>query len=139
MGFRIPAVAVSPWARRKHVDHTVYGFESILKLISYRYGLKPITKRVAYGRNIARSFDFESKPRLDPPNLPDPPAVISAPCPGKAPGLRARSAAGDENHDFSEMRDNGWLERFGIEFKPATASSTFREPTKIEGRLKASS
>jgi phospholipase C len=139
MGFRVPAVAVSPWARRGHVDHSVLGFESILKLISYRYGIKPISKRVAYARNIGRSFDFESKPRLDLPNLPDPPNVVSAQCPGKAPGLRSRSEAGGENHDFIEMRDSGWLDKLGIEYKPATASSTFREPSKIEGRLKASS
>ncbi|MGA8339626.1 MAG: alkaline phosphatase family protein [Solirubrobacteraceae bacterium] len=33
MGFRIPAVVVSPYARRGYVDHTIYGFESILKMI----------------------------------------------------------------------------------------------------------
>jgi phospholipase C len=45
MGFRIPAVVVSPYARRGHVDHSVYGFESILKMIRYRYGLPPLTPR----------------------------------------------------------------------------------------------
>ena len=39
MGFRIPAVVASPYARRGHVDHSLYGFESILKMIRYRYGL----------------------------------------------------------------------------------------------------
>ena len=39
MGFRIPAVAVSPYVRRGHVAHTIYGFESILKMIEYRFGL----------------------------------------------------------------------------------------------------
>jgi phospholipase C len=39
MGFRVPAIAVSPYARAAHVDHTIYGFESILKMIRYRYGL----------------------------------------------------------------------------------------------------
>ena len=71
MGFRIPAVAISPWVRRGHVDHTIYGFESILKMIEYRFGLAPLTRRDRYARNIARSFDFEAKPRLDPPELPD--------------------------------------------------------------------
>ena len=43
MGFRIPAVALSPFARPKkrpkgfRVDHGTYGHESILKLISYRF------------------------------------------------------------------------------------------------------
>jgi phospholipase C len=137
LGFRVPAVVVSPWARRGFVDHNVFAFESILKLISYRFGLKPLSKRVAYARNIGRSLDFESKPRLDLPNLPDPPNVVSQQCPGRAPGLRARSSGSDENHDFSEMRDSGWLEKLGVDVKPATASSTFREPTKIESILKA--
>ena len=38
MGLRIPAVVVSPYARRGYVDHSIYGFESILKMIRYRYG-----------------------------------------------------------------------------------------------------
>ena len=47
MGFRIPAVTVSPYTRRRtkgdqlRVDHGVYGHESILKLISHRFGLGP--------------------------------------------------------------------------------------------------
>ena len=65
MGFRIPAVIVSPYARRGHVDHKIYGFESILKLIRYRFGLDPLTTRDAYAHNIVRSFDFESKPDYD--------------------------------------------------------------------------
>ena len=71
MGFRIPAVAVSPWTRRRsggarfRVDHGVYGFESILKLISYRFGLGYLTKRHRYARNIGRSFDWESRPDFE--------------------------------------------------------------------------
>ena len=49
-------------------------------MIRYRYGLKPLTRRDRYARNIARSFDFEGKPRLHGAGLPDPPAVISAEC-----------------------------------------------------------
>ena len=96
MGFRIPAVAVSPWVRRGHVDHTIYGFESILKMIEYRYGLAPLTRRDKYARNIARSFDFESKPRLDPPHLPTPAHVMSHACavPGLALPEPRRGAAG---------------------------------------------
>ena len=35
-GIRIPAVAISPWARRHYVSHTVLTPISILKMISYR-------------------------------------------------------------------------------------------------------
>jgi hypothetical protein len=82
MGFRIPAVVVSPYARRSHIDHTIYGFESILKMIRYRYGLPPRTPRDLYSNNIASAFDFASKPRYDPPALPQPAEVISSPCSG---------------------------------------------------------
>jgi phospholipase C len=50
MGIRIPAVAVSPWLRRGYVDHTIWGFESILKMIEYRFGLAPLTVRDRYAQ-----------------------------------------------------------------------------------------
>src|SRR5947208_13516640 len=78
-GFRIPGVVVSPFARRGHVDHTQWGFESILKMVRYRYGLSPLVRRDAYARNIARAFDWKSKPQLDLPKLPHPPDVVSPP------------------------------------------------------------
>ena len=72
MGFRIPALVLSPYARRGHVDHGTYGFESIIKLIRYRFGAKALTRRDAYARNIGYAFDWKGKPRLEPPELPDP-------------------------------------------------------------------
>src|SRR5215207_4915620 len=62
MGFRIPAVAISPYTRRKRggprvrVSHETLGFESILKLIAYRFGLAPTTVRERYATNIGRTF-----------------------------------------------------------------------------------
>jgi phospholipase C len=85
MGFRIPALAVSPFARGKskrsgfRVDHGAYGHESILKLISYRFGLGDLTLRQSAARNIGLSFDWEH-PDFDPLALPDPPEVATAPC-----------------------------------------------------------
>ena len=84
LGFRIPAVAISPYARSKRkrgvtVDHGVYGHESILKLISYRFGLGFLNKRHRYARNIGRSFDWRN-PDFDRPSLPDPPVVATSPC-----------------------------------------------------------
>jgi phospholipase C len=135
MGFRIPAVAISPWARRGHVHHGIFGFESILKMIEYRFGLAPLTRRDAYTRNIARSLDFESKPRRDVPPLPDPAMVASAPCIGG--GGREALAQRPKPHDMTLLRTSGYLDRLGVEHRPATASSLFREPTKIEGLLRA--
>ena len=46
MGFRTPAVVVSPYTRNGGVwPGGPYGHESILKLIEYRFGLNALTKR----------------------------------------------------------------------------------------------
>ena len=67
-GFRIPAVAISPYARGggNRVSHMTCTHESILKLISYRYGLGYLNKRHRYASNIGRSFNF-NKARLRAP------------------------------------------------------------------------
>src|SRR3954470_23284362 len=133
MGFRIPAVGISPYVKPSHVAHTTYSFESILKMIEYRFGLKPLTRRDAYAQNIARSFDWESRPRLDVPNLPDPPTVVSMAC---APGSEGASSDQQEqiarpnDHSVMEMVTSGYLERLGFQFKPATVSSTYRQPSR---------
>lgn len=127
MGFRIPAIAVSPYARAGHVSHSIYGFESILKFISYRFGLAPLNRRVRYANNIARSFDWESRPRLQPPELPTPQHVLSLPCPGNADGSAERA----KDHDVVDLVTSGYLDRLGFTYTPATAASTFREPSKL--------
>ncbi len=129
MGFRIPTIAVSPYARRGHVAHSIYGFESILKFISYRFGLPPLNRRVRYANNIGRSFDWVSKPRLDLPNLPRPEHVVSMPCPGNADGDGAQTRAKD--HDMLDLVTSGYLDRLGFDFKPSDPSTTFREPSKV--------
>jgi phospholipase C len=128
MGFRIPAVIVSPYARRGHVEHMQWGFESILKMIRYRYGLAPLSKRDAYARNIARAFDFASKPRLARPNLPEPANVISPPC-GTATSFQSR------REPSATLRP--WLDRLGFDYKPATYDSMFRQPSTVRRARKA--
>jgi len=44
-GTRIPLIAISPHARRGHVDHTYYDHASILKFIERNWGLPPLSKR----------------------------------------------------------------------------------------------
>jgi acid phosphatase len=41
-GTRIPALVVSPHAKRGHVDHTVYDTGSIQRFINRRFGLEPL-------------------------------------------------------------------------------------------------
>jgi len=94
MGFRVPAVTISPYTRRRRkpwesrfgfrsddlrVDHGLYGHESILKLIAYRFGLGDLTTRMRFARNIGRSFDWHH-PDFERPALPDPPEIATRPC-----------------------------------------------------------
>jgi phospholipase C len=135
MGMRIPAIAVSPFVKRKHVDHSTYGFESILKFIRYRFGVDPLTRRDAYAHNIAHAFDFEAKPRLDNPGLPDAPTIASQPC-GASQGSLAPGLERAKEHDLAALYYSGFLDKMGFKYKPATAAGMFRQPHKIVSGLK---
>ncbi|HVZ47326.1 MAG TPA: acid phosphatase [Gemmatimonadaceae bacterium] len=52
-GTRIPAIIVSPLARKGTVDHTQYDTGSILRLITRRFGLDPLPGVVARDRALA--------------------------------------------------------------------------------------
>jgi phospholipase C len=62
-GFRVPALLVSPYARRGHVDSTVLDFTSILKFIEFNWGLAPLAARDAKANNFLTAFDFRKPPR----------------------------------------------------------------------------
>ncbi len=57
-GTRVPAVIVSPWAKRRHVDHTLYDTTSILKFIETRWGLAPLATRDAAANDLTAAFDL---------------------------------------------------------------------------------
>ncbi|WP_027212985.1 acid phosphatase [Burkholderia sp. WSM2232] len=54
-GSRIPALVISPLAKKGFVDHTVYDTNSILRLISRVHGLAPLPGVVARDRAFARN------------------------------------------------------------------------------------
>jgi acid phosphatase len=71
-GTRIPAIIVSPYAKKGYVDHTQYDTASILRLITHRFGLQPLpglverdTKLVANGfkpmGDLTGALDFGQK------------------------------------------------------------------------------
>jgi phospholipase C len=78
-GFRTPCLMISPRARRHFVSHNVYDHASVLKMIEWRWGLKPLTPRDAAARNIAEALDFSRPANLHAPRWTVPPAV-SVPC-----------------------------------------------------------
>ena len=145
MGFRIPAVVVSPYARRGHVDHSIYGFESILKMIRYRFGRPPLTPRDLFANNLAAAFDFESAPSYEVPDLPTPPEVIASACAGTPPvdsgglglddgGLLGTSlplAAAENPNGAQALLSSGYLERLGFKYKPATPATTYSHPSSM--------
>lgn len=61
-GTRIPAIIVSPFAKKGYVDHTVYDTTSILKLIETRFGLAPLSDRDAKANDLQQAFDFNRVP-----------------------------------------------------------------------------
>jgi acid phosphatase len=56
-GTRIPTLIISPFARKGFVDHTTYDFNSILRTIEARYGLKPLTKRDAAANDFRAALE----------------------------------------------------------------------------------
>ena len=61
--FRAPALLVSPYAKRGHVDNTELDFTSILKFIEENWGLEPLATRDKRANNFLTAFDFKSPPR----------------------------------------------------------------------------
>lgn len=57
-GTRIPAIIVSPFAKKGYIDHTVYDTTSILKLIENRFGLAPLADRDTKANGLEGAFSF---------------------------------------------------------------------------------
>ncbi|MCU1658948.1 MAG: phospholipase [Pseudonocardiales bacterium] len=81
-GFRVPALVISPRARRGYVDHTVYDHTSILRAIEWRWNLPALTPRDAAAANIVQALDFASAPRVTVPHF-TVPQIVAALCPGE--------------------------------------------------------
>lgn len=60
-GLRVPAIVISPFAKRHHVDHTTYDTTSLLALIEKRWGLAPLSKRDARANPMQGAFDFAQR------------------------------------------------------------------------------
>jgi phospholipase C len=71
-GFRVPAVIVSPFARRNYVSHRVHDHTSFLKLVETKWNLPALTYRDANASNLLDSLDFRRPAFLVPPVLPAP-------------------------------------------------------------------
>jgi phospholipase C len=61
-GTRVPAIVISPYAKKGYVDHTKYETVSILATIEHRFGLAPLTTRDAHATDLSNAFDFTQTP-----------------------------------------------------------------------------
>jgi phospholipase C len=57
-GTRIPAIIISPFAKKAYIDHTPYDTTSIIKLITLRFGLEPLPGVRANVGNLSGALDF---------------------------------------------------------------------------------
>lgn len=60
-GTRIPAIIISPFAKKGYVDHTQYETVSILSFIEKRWGLQPLTERDKNANPLTNAFDFSDQ------------------------------------------------------------------------------
>ena len=132
MGFRTPAVAVSPYARNKgkryRVDHGIYGHESILKLISHRFGLGYLNRRHRYCKNIGRSFNWRN-PDFDEPQLPDPPEVATNPCSQGGGDIAVADSQEAHASDLADLEELAY--RFGFKVYEPKPEVLFRQPDSV--------
>ncbi len=57
-GSRVPAIIISPFAKKNYVDHTQYETVSILSFIEQRWGLKPLNDRDGKANPLKNAFNF---------------------------------------------------------------------------------
>ena len=57
-GSRIPAIIISPMAKRGYIDHTYYDTTSILKFITRRFGLEPLPGARAGAGDLTNALDL---------------------------------------------------------------------------------
>ncbi|MGI9149730.1 MAG: alkaline phosphatase family protein [Chloroflexota bacterium] len=57
-GSRVPALVISPFARKGFVDHAQYDTTAIMKLIEERWNLQPLNERDAKAGDLLSAFDF---------------------------------------------------------------------------------
>ena len=104
-GFRVPTFVLSPFARRGHVDHGVYDHASIVKLITWRFGLQSLAPRDLHARNLASALDFR-RPDASVPLLP----VVPDPGPHEcgAPGIGMAADDDAWADGLKEMASPAW-------------------------------
>jgi phospholipase C len=69
LGFRVPMIVISPYARRGTIDHQTEEFSSVLKFMEDNFSLPALTARDRDATDMTHDFDFQQHP-LPPDPLP---------------------------------------------------------------------
>jgi phospholipase C len=63
LGFRVPLIVISPYAKHGYIDHTQFEFSSFLRFAEDRFGLPQMTARDKAANDMMDAFDFTQNPR----------------------------------------------------------------------------
>ena len=63
LGPRVPAIVISPWARRGFVDSAPLEFSSVLRMIERLHDLPTMAGRDRVAGDLLEAFDFNKAPR----------------------------------------------------------------------------
>jgi phospholipase C len=62
LGFRVPFIVVSPFAKKGYIDHTRGEFSSVLRFIEKNWSLANLTDRDLNASDLTQFFDFNQAP-----------------------------------------------------------------------------
>jgi phospholipase C len=62
LGFRVPLIAISPYAKKKYVSHVQYETASVLRFIENQFGLQTLGGADARAAGLDDLFDFTQTP-----------------------------------------------------------------------------
>jgi phospholipase C len=63
LGFRVPMLVISPYARPGYISHTQYEFASILKFVEHNWGLGQLGTYDTRATGIDNMFNFKQQPK----------------------------------------------------------------------------
>jgi phospholipase C len=69
LGFRVPMIVVSPWAKAHYVGHRTYDHTSIVRFIQARFRIPALTGRDANAEAPWDLFDFTKAAHATPPKI----------------------------------------------------------------------
>jgi phospholipase C len=103
LGFRVPCVVISPYAKRGAIPHGQYDHTSILKMIEWRFGLSPLSVRDQTANNLAEVLDF-SAPNVTAPVFTVPAGPFNPACPPASPAASNDPEAAEWKESLATLR-----------------------------------